>query len=325
MMMDVCDQNDGKASLANGATGEPEPVKKEEVEDVTCKAKVIKSIVCSPAERETFIRRVLHSASLEMDLDLAGGTWVRAAWGLALVDALPPKDWLAMWDRKASRRDVDQNTASVGIDELLYVDVQANCQWSDMTARVTLLTASENMEEGDERVVSLTELFPVFEESPGGGGDQHERKEAERAAAVLDHLRFFWRYIWRPWDEEEEDAAEELEEGAKLHQRMVLWSQRLDAAGGGRQRWLKTLELQEKFLRLKDEAEEIEEATMRSSSADPAAEINREALWRQMELEEQEKKVRRNLSGNMSHIGNHFTSYSLCRSSAKRLLSRTPR
>ncbi|XP_059203410.1 SHC SH2 domain-binding protein 1 isoform X2 [Centropristis striata] len=110
-----------------------------------------------------------------------------------LEKVVEPCDWLALWSTDA-------------FDVLLEV---CNVDWKDLKACVRLVLplqcdtkvcelteeAMKSLLEATQHKIPLQELQVVYDQS--GDFDQ--------TALALEHLRFFYKHIWRQWDEEDED------------------------------------------------------------------------------------------------------------------------
>ncbi|KAL6461309.1 hypothetical protein MHYP_G00294530 [Metynnis hypsauchen] len=110
-----------------------------------------------------------------------------------LEKVVEPCDWQALWhtdvfDVLIEVVDVDYKELRAKVE--LVVPLQCEARGCDLTeeAMKTLLEATMSK-------VSLQELHVVYDES--GDFDQ--------TALALEHLRFFYKHIWRQWDEEDED------------------------------------------------------------------------------------------------------------------------
>ncbi|XP_069574553.1 SHC SH2 domain-binding protein 1 [Brachyistius frenatus] len=110
-----------------------------------------------------------------------------------LEKVLEPCDWLAVWttdvfDVVVEVKDLDLKDLKACVQ--LVVPLQCDTRGFDLTedAMMSLLDATQHR-------VPLQELQVVYDES--GDFDQ--------TALALEHLRFFYKHIWRQWDEEDED------------------------------------------------------------------------------------------------------------------------
>ncbi|XP_062845800.1 SHC SH2 domain-binding protein 1 [Trichomycterus rosablanca] len=110
-----------------------------------------------------------------------------------LEKVVEPCDWQALWHTDVF--DVLVEVVDVDYKELrakvaLAVPLQCETRGCDLTEESmrTLLEATLNK-------VPLQELIVVFDESG----------EFNHTALALEHLRFFYKHVWRQWDEEDED------------------------------------------------------------------------------------------------------------------------
>ncbi|KAI4898636.1 hypothetical protein NFI96_026002, partial [Prochilodus magdalenae] len=110
-----------------------------------------------------------------------------------LEKVVEPCDWQALWhtdvfDVLIEVVDVDYKELRAKVELVLPLQCEAHgCELTEEAMR-TLLEATLNK-------VPLQELHVVYDES--GDFDQ--------TALALEHLRFFYKHIWRKWDEEDED------------------------------------------------------------------------------------------------------------------------
>ncbi|KAG7314993.1 hypothetical protein KOW79_021081 [Hemibagrus wyckioides] len=110
-----------------------------------------------------------------------------------LEKVVEPCDWRALWhtdvfDVLVEVLDVDYKDLGAKVEVVLPLQCEARgCELSEDSMR-TLLEATMNR-------VPLQELSVVYD--PSGDFDQ--------TALALEHLRFFYKHIWRKWDEEDED------------------------------------------------------------------------------------------------------------------------
>ncbi|XP_034536114.1 SHC SH2 domain-binding protein 1 isoform X2 [Notolabrus celidotus] len=110
-----------------------------------------------------------------------------------LEKVLEPCDWLALWctevfDVLVEVQDLDLKNLKACVR--LVLPLQCDMRGCDLTedAMTALLEATQHR-------VPLQELYAVYDSS--GDFDQ--------TALALEHLRFFYKHIWRQWDEEDED------------------------------------------------------------------------------------------------------------------------
>ncbi|XP_022599170.1 SHC SH2 domain-binding protein 1 isoform X2 [Seriola dumerili] len=110
-----------------------------------------------------------------------------------LEKVVEPCDWLALWstdvfDVLVEVRDVELKDLKACVR--LVLPLQCDTRGCELTEE-----SMESLLEATQHKVLLQELQVVYEES--GDFDQ--------TALALEHLRFFYKHIWRQWDEEDED------------------------------------------------------------------------------------------------------------------------
>uniref|UniRef100_A0AAQ6AB08 Right handed beta helix domain-containing protein n=1 Tax=Amphiprion ocellaris TaxID=80972 RepID=A0AAQ6AB08_AMPOC len=110
-----------------------------------------------------------------------------------LEKVLEPCDWLALWstdvfDVLVEVKDLDLKDLKACVR--LVLPLQCETKGCELTE-----DAMKSLLEATQHKVPLQQLQVVYEES--GDFDQ--------TALALEHLRFFYKHIWRQWDEEDED------------------------------------------------------------------------------------------------------------------------
>ncbi|XP_070820170.1 SHC SH2 domain-binding protein 1 [Chaetodon trifascialis] len=110
-----------------------------------------------------------------------------------LEKVVEPCDWLALWSTdifdvlvEVCDMDFKDLKACVG----LVLPLQCDTRGCELTEE-----AMKSLLEATQHKVPLQELQVVYDQS--GAFDQ--------TALALEHLRFFYKHIWRQWDEEDED------------------------------------------------------------------------------------------------------------------------
>ncbi|XP_038126752.1 SHC SH2 domain-binding protein 1 [Cyprinodon tularosa] len=110
-----------------------------------------------------------------------------------LEKALEPCDWSAVWstnifDVVVEVEDLDLNELKACVK--LALPLQSQTRGCEITE-----DAFNSLLEATQHKVPLLELQVVYKESG----------EFDQTALALEHLRFFYKHIWRQWDEEDED------------------------------------------------------------------------------------------------------------------------
>uniref|UniRef100_A0AAY4EPN7 Right handed beta helix domain-containing protein n=1 Tax=Denticeps clupeoides TaxID=299321 RepID=A0AAY4EPN7_9TELE len=110
-----------------------------------------------------------------------------------LEKIVEPCDWQALWqtdvfDVLVEVVDVDFKELKAKVELVLPLQCETrDCELTEETMKALLEATGQS--------VPLQELHVVFDES--GDFDQ--------TALALEHLRFFYKHVWRKWDEEDED------------------------------------------------------------------------------------------------------------------------
>uniref|UniRef100_A0A8C6SU37 SHC SH2-domain binding protein 1 n=1 Tax=Neogobius melanostomus TaxID=47308 RepID=A0A8C6SU37_9GOBI len=110
-----------------------------------------------------------------------------------LDKVVEPCDWQALWstdvfDVLVEIQDVDFKELKAIVRLVLPLQCEAKgCELNEENMK-SLLEATQHQ-------VPLKELHVVYEESG----------EFDQTALAIEHLRFFYKHIWRQWDEEDED------------------------------------------------------------------------------------------------------------------------
>ncbi len=179
--------------------------------------------------------------------------------------------------------------------EMVFADVVA-LRLEDLEAEVVLLTMPKGMEEGQNgeetkvqrffiktsirffvhvpapfQIVKLIDLYPVLAEDENDKESSSEVLQAESAARVLDHLRFFYRLLWRPWDGHDADDAGDFA-ADRLGPRMQMLREALDGGKvGGMALWLRVRALAEQVVGVRDELEVLEASMGEARDEEDAA------------------------------------------------------
>ncbi|XP_016416207.1 SHC SH2 domain-binding protein 1 [Sinocyclocheilus rhinocerous] len=110
-----------------------------------------------------------------------------------LEKIVEPCDWQAIWhtdvfDVLVEVVDVDCKELKAKVELVLPMECETRgCDLTEESMKVLL--------EATLHKVSLLELSVVYDES----------RDFDQTALALEHLRFFYKHIWRKWDEEDED------------------------------------------------------------------------------------------------------------------------
>lgn len=110
-----------------------------------------------------------------------------------LEKVVEPCDWHALWstnvfDVLVEVEDVDFKDLKASVR--LVLPMQCETKGCDLNE-----DSMKSLLEATQHRLPLEELHPVYDESG----------ELDQSALAIEHLRFFYKHIWREWDEEDED------------------------------------------------------------------------------------------------------------------------
>ncbi|XP_066991248.1 protein nessun dorma isoform X2 [Anabrus simplex] len=134
---------------------------------------------------------------------------VRKEWAYHADLVLEPSGWQAVW--KVSRRKCDD--LRIQFPAYLFVMVEG-IDTESLTAQVTILeeTGGHNISERQE--AALINLYPTVTQN-------YKLMYVHETANFLDKLRFFYDYLWQPWDIEDDDKQDWAT--AHLEARLLLY------------------------------------------------------------------------------------------------------
>ena len=227
----------------------------------------------SLSERESQLKQILKPfTSNEGDFSdedlLLPANEVRAQWQAFLKTVLPNTAWMAVW------KNGDQDVTK-------YVDI-VNVDFDNLKASAILLENDDEKEDHEEEEVlniPLLELYPIIEEEDSETGDAG----TEITARALDNFRFFYRYIWKSWDD---DGDEEDWPSEQLSERFALY-QEFKQQGEMSHNWTKIQNLHLRYQELKDEKRMIEE-----SQENLELEMSNDDVASLIEIEDQMSTIR---------------------------------
>jgi len=124
-----------------------------------------------------------------------------AAWTDYFELVLEPCGWMAVWF--PSKETGECFECEVGRSGAAVVEV-LDANHREFRAEVEMLRSPDTWnEETNQFSVPIIEIFPIRDQ-------ENEHLNIDRTAEALDLYRYFYKNIWRPWDEEshDEDWAE---------------------------------------------------------------------------------------------------------------------
>ncbi|XP_011268498.2 protein nessun dorma [Camponotus floridanus] len=135
---------------------------------------------------------------------------IRAEWAYDLETVMEEAGWEALWKVSRSR------CAAFRIPYPLIVLVKVlGMDFPKLNALVKIKAVlDEDIHLPEEHEVPLIELYPTLNQ-------KNKTLDIEGTAHCIDRVRFFYHYLWMPWDEDEDDdtiwVKQHLESRLKLY------------------------------------------------------------------------------------------------------------
>lgn len=125
---------------------------------------------------------------------------IRTEWACDVELVIEPVGWQALW--KISR-DTCEN---YGIRYPTIVKVEAlGMDFPTLSALVKITAVQDDIHLPEKHEVPLIELYPTIEQI-------NHSLDIIGTAHCVDRLRFFYNYLWMPWDEDEDDNIDWVEQ-----------------------------------------------------------------------------------------------------------------
>ncbi|XP_011640603.1 protein nessun dorma [Pogonomyrmex barbatus] len=125
---------------------------------------------------------------------------IRSQWVCDVEVVIEPVGWQAMW--KISR-DTCENY-NIRYPTIVMVDV-LGMDFPALNALVKITAVQDDIQLPEKHEVPLIELYPTINQS-------NSSLDIVGTAHCVDRLRFFYNYLWMPWDDEEDDDIDWVEQ-----------------------------------------------------------------------------------------------------------------
>jgi len=186
---------------------------------------------------------------------------------------LEPAGWEAVW--RCSKIGTDIDTELDLLVEVIDVsqeklEAEVKVKKSVSTVPAHKQQAIESFLQQDFSAVSLLHLYPVFDPNNFGMFD--------KTAQILEHVRFFYEHLWRPWDADEDDDPVFVKR--HLHNRMKLYQ---DLSSGTIPRTT-AQRIQNILKEAKEKYQQIEDLQTQMQVSDSEADLNEEDVMKCMKL-----------------------------------------
>lgn len=134
---------------------------------------------------------------------------IRAEWVCDVELVIEPVGWQALWKISPMTCETfNIHYPTVVLVEVIGIDIPA------LNAMVKIIAVQDDIHLPEKHDVPLIELYPTVSQ-------KNTKLDIVGTAHCIDRLRFFYNYLWMPWDEEEDDNSDWVEQ--HLEQRIRLF------------------------------------------------------------------------------------------------------
>lgn len=135
---------------------------------------------------------------------------IRAEWICDVELVIEPIGWQALWKISPMTCEILFNIPypTIVLVEVIGMDISA------LSATVKIIAVQDDICLPEKHEVPLIELYPTISQ-------KNTKLDIVGTAHCIDRLRFFYNYLWMPWDEEEDDNTDWVEQ--HLEQRIRLF------------------------------------------------------------------------------------------------------
>ncbi|XP_070530508.1 protein nessun dorma isoform X4 [Cardiocondyla obscurior] len=125
---------------------------------------------------------------------------IRTEWICDVELVIEPTGWLALW--KIPR--ITCENYNIRYPTIVKVEV-LGMDFPTLNALVKITAVQDDIHLPEEHEVPLIQLYPTIEQ-------KNHSLDIVGTAHCVDRLRFFYNYLWMPWDEDEDDNIDWVEQ-----------------------------------------------------------------------------------------------------------------
>ncbi|XP_015592362.1 protein nessun dorma [Cephus cinctus] len=138
-------------------------------------------------------RLVEYTAILSSRGEIVPASQIKAEWSYHVELVIEPVGWRALWKiPKLTCQEFEIRYPTVVIVDVEQVD------FSELSALVKIIAVQDEIHLPEKYDVSLTELYPTHNQ-------EITSLDMVGTASCVDQLRFFFNYLWMPWDADDDD------------------------------------------------------------------------------------------------------------------------
>ncbi|XP_008215276.1 protein nessun dorma isoform X1 [Nasonia vitripennis] len=128
--------------------------------------------------------------------DVVPASQIRAEWAYHTELILEPVGWQGLW--KIPR--LTCQDFQIHYPTIVAVEVE-NVDFSELSALVKIVAVQDDIHLPDKYDVPLLELYPTKEQ-------ENTALDVVSTAECIDQLRFFYNYLWMPWDTDDDETID---------------------------------------------------------------------------------------------------------------------
>lgn len=136
---------------------------------------------------------------------------IQAEWSSEVELVIEPANWQALW--KLSRYTCGEK--NISYPTIVLVEV-LEVKYSTLHAEVKIMAVTDNINLPEKYEVPLIELYPTINQKDNS-------LDIEGTAHCVDRLRFFYNHLWMPWDENEDENIDWVEQHLESRIRLFFY------------------------------------------------------------------------------------------------------
>ncbi|XP_033209282.1 protein nessun dorma [Belonocnema kinseyi] len=141
-------------------------------------------------------RLVDFSEILSNREDIVPASQIRSEWAYHIELVIEPVGWRALWKiPKFTCQDFEIHYPTIVVVEVQHVN------FAELTSLVKIVAVQDDIHLPEEYDVPLIELYATQVQ-------ENDALDMVGTANCIDELRFFYNYLWMPWDADDDDNAD---------------------------------------------------------------------------------------------------------------------
>lgn len=131
--------------------------------------------------------------------DVVPASQIKSEWSFHVELVIEPAGWRALWKiPRLTCQDFEIHYPTIVVAEVQQVD------FGELSALVKVVAVQDEIHLPEKCDVPLIELYPMHEQ-------ENQVLDVLTTSVCVDQLRFFYKYLWMPWDVDDDDNADWVE------------------------------------------------------------------------------------------------------------------